>query len=238
VVEWRYPAGTIFVETLTTHGKVFEVRTRTKNREGRWTANVYRPYADAEDLKEKLRKLGTVDARKLADAIDNLPRKYSEIQNPHPVKTFEFKGYREDLPEIPESLAETILSWDFEANASWKSDCHAPSTRSASLSIVAKDYQGFMVRPDSKGCAQCHDTTLASTSKMETGRDWYGRVRGSDGIFSFHIFDSESFVREMPKQTGNQKYEKREFRLNPKLPLKKVDQFSHPGVIPSPEMRK
>jgi hypothetical protein len=223
VHEWRYPVGTVFIETLVTHGRVFEVRTRTKGSDGSWRANVYRPYADAKDLQAKLLKLGTRDAKALAAAIDNLPRSYSEIKNPHPVKTFEFKGHREDLPDIPESLAEEILGWDFVANAEWKTDCFAPSTKSDRLSIVAKDYQGFMVRPDSKGCAQCHDTTLAHVSHLEPSRDWYGRVRGSDGIFSFHIFDEDTLSVEA--------YDKaKAIKVSKSLPLKHVEKFTLPGV--------
>lgn len=218
LIDWSYPVGTVFVETLTTHGRVFEVRTRTKAGSG-WRTNVYRPYADAEELKERLLTLGTRDAKALASAIDKLPRTYLEIKNPHPVKTFEFKGYREDLPDIPESLAETILSWDFVANADWKTDCHAPSTKSDRLSIVAKDYQGCIVRPDSKGCAQCHDTTLGHVSRLEPGRDWYGRVRGSDGIFSFHIFDESTLT--VDSDTG-----KKQVKVNKELPLKRVDKYS------------
>lgn len=226
VIEWRFPAGTVFVETLTTRGRVFEVRTRTKTGEGSWRANVYRPYSDAADLKKKLLALGTRDAKTLAAALDNLPRTYLEIKNPHDEKTFEFKGYREDLPEIPESLATTILSWDFEANAEWKTDCFAPSTKSDSLSIVSKDYQGCIVRPDSKGCAQCHDSTLGHTFKLERNRDWYGRVRGSDGIFSFHIFDNTTFTRDMGLAADGKTPTGSQVKLNKALPLKAVEKFS------------
>lgn len=223
VHEWRFPVGTVFVETLTTHKRIFEVRTRTKGSDGGWRANVYRPYSDAKDLQAKLLKLGTRDAKALAKAIDDLPRTYLEIKNPHPVKTFEFKGYREDLPEIPESLAEEILSWDFEAYADWKTDCFAPSTKSDRLSIVAKNYQGCIVRPDSKGCAQCHDTTLGHVSRLEPNRDWYGRVRGSDGIFSFHIFDEDTLSVE-----GFDKAQV--VKVSKSLPLKKVKEFTLPST--------
>lgn len=219
VWEWRFPAGTVFVETLDTRGRIFEVRTRTKAGDGTWRSNVYRPYADAKDLQDKLHKLGTRDARKLALAISDLPTTYLKISHPHDVKTFEFKGNREDLPDIPESLAETILSWDFEANAEWKTDCFAPSTKSDSLSIVPKDYLGCIVRPDSKGCMQCHDSTLKHAFTLERNRDWYGRVRGSDGIFSFHIFANKAISVE---GTSNPL----PVSLNADLPLKKVGKFS------------
>jgi hypothetical protein len=219
VVEWRFPPGTVFVETLKTHGRIFEVRTRTKGGKGEWRANVYRSYADASDLQTKLQKLGTRDARRLALSISDLPRSYLKITDPHDKPSFEFKGYREDLPDIPESLAETILSWDFVANAEWKTDCFAPSTKSDSLSIVSKDYLGCIVRPDSKGCMQCHDSTQRHAFTLERNRDWYGRIRGSDGIFSFHIFANTAIsVKGMEAIQP--------ISFNADLPLRKVEQFS------------
>jgi hypothetical protein len=35
----------------------------------------------------------------------------------------------------------------------------------------------------------CHQTTLGDALYFNEGRFWYGRVRGSDHVFSFHIFD-------------------------------------------------
>lgn len=216
VIDWQYPEGTVFMEVLTTHDVPFEVRTRTKSK-GAWRSTVYRPYADADDLVEKLLALGTRDAKSLASQIPTLPKTGLSIQNRHDHKTFHYSGGREDLPEIPEGLARTILSWPFVPHSGWKADIHAPSTRSKSLSIVSEDYLGCMVRPDSKGCMQCHESVGMHAFKLQRNRDWYGRVRGSDGIFSFHIFD-ESSISPMMGQG-------REPRLNMQLPLERATTF-------------
>jgi hypothetical protein len=216
VIDWRYPEGTVFVEVLTTHDLPFEVRTRTKTKE-MWRANVYRPYADADDLVAKLHQLGTRDAKALAASIGSLERVPVRVENKHTVKTFRFQGYREELPEIPESLARTVLGWPMVPHSAWKDDCHAPSTRSKNLSIVAENYEGFMVKGDSKGCAQCHDSVGQHAFRLERNRDWYGRVRGSDGIFSFHIFDESSISPAMGQG--------REVKLNGTLPLEWTEEF-------------
>ncbi len=39
---------------------------------------------------------------------------------------------------------------------------------------------------------RCHSTTNQSVRTFDARRDWYGRIRGSDGIFSFHPFALES----------------------------------------------
>jgi hypothetical protein len=216
VIDWQYPVGTVFVEVLTTHELPFEVRTRTKTA-GMWRSTVYRPYADADDLIDKLNHLGTRDAKTLANQIQSLPRTGVSLQNRHDHKTFRFQGYREDLPEIPEALSRAILGWRFVPHSGWKSDSHAPSTRSDRLSIVSKDYEGYMVKGDSKGCMQCHESVGRHAFQLQRNRDWYGRVRGSDGIFSFHIFDETSISPQMGQG--------REPKLNGSLPLQWTETF-------------
>jgi hypothetical protein len=39
---------------------------------------------------------------------------------------------------------------------------------------------------------RCHETVNHNVQEFEPGRDWYGRIRGSDGIFSFHPFSRGS----------------------------------------------
>jgi hypothetical protein len=195
---------------------VFEVRTRQKGSDGHWRSTSYRPYADAEDLTRKLRHLDTPEALELVAALREPKLEYLEIRNPHPKKTFEFHGYRENLPAIPETLARTILGWEFVADVEWRRDCHAPSTRAEGLHIVPRDYLGCIVRADSRGCMQCHDSAGVNTGIMELERDWYGHIRGMDGIFTFHIFDNTSV-----SATGHNLA----VRLNPDLPLRRVARF-------------
>ena len=57
---------------------------------------------------------------------------------------------------------------------------------------MPKNYQGGFIEVSSKSCMRCHDTTLKHASEVQYRRDWYGRVRGSDNIFSFHIFEPSS----------------------------------------------
>ena len=45
------------------------------------------------------------------------------------------------------------------------------------------------VEVDRTSCMRCHETVNQPVANFQAGRDWYGRIRGSDGIFSFHPFD-------------------------------------------------
>jgi hypothetical protein len=47
-------------------------------------------------------------------------------------------------------------------------------------------FQGVM---SAESYARCHRSTNVPARAFNRSRDWYGRVRGSDGIFSFHPFD-------------------------------------------------
>src|SRR5207247_3875710 len=67
----------------------------------------------------------------------------------------------------------------------------APST-TAEFHIVPKNYRAGFVEISSTSCMRCHDSTLKHARDFQELREWYGRVRGSDNIFSFHIFDPRS----------------------------------------------
>ena len=68
----------------------------------------------------------------------------------------------------------------------------APTTRSAFHVIPASNDAGF-IEVDSESCMRCRETVNHHVNEFEFRRDWYGRVRGSDGIFSFHTFSTDSF---------------------------------------------
>jgi hypothetical protein len=67
----------------------------------------------------------------------------------------------------------------------------APST-DASFHIVPAKYDAGFIDVDSASCIRCHSTVNQNVDRFQGGRDWYGRIRGSDGIFSFHPFDPSS----------------------------------------------
>jgi hypothetical protein len=57
--------------------------------------------------------------------------------------------------------------------------------------VPAKYDAGFM-QVDRTSCMRCHESTSKPVSDFEPGRDWYGHIRGSDGIFSFQPFSNDS----------------------------------------------
>ena len=68
---------------------------------------------------------------------------------------------------------------------------YAPTTEAA-FNVVPAKYDAGFVAVDHTSCMRCHDSVSKPVSDFNPGRDWYGHIRGSDGIFSFQPFALES----------------------------------------------
>ena len=96
------------------------------------------------------------------------------------------------------------------------------ATTNENFHIVPNRYTAAHLGHDRIGCANCHKDVNRSartfnrrtTNGQEIFRDWYGRVRGSDGIFSFHPFEHSSIS---PRGFG--------------LPVKMRKEFVEAGIV-------
>jgi len=125
-----------------------------------------------------------------------LPWQYLSDQHPTRQVFSQWSG-QDVLPAIDddqlvtELLAKTTFSssldqtWRVGSNGVWT---FAPTTQ-ASFHVVPSGYDGGFVEVNAKSCLRCHQTCNQHVSQFQFGRDWYGHVRGSDGIFSFHPFE-------------------------------------------------
>jgi hypothetical protein len=68
---------------------------------------------------------------------------------------------------------------------------YAPTTK-AGFHIVPSNYDAGFIAVDQQSCARCHSSVNRHVNDFDAARDWYGRVRGSDQIFSFHPFEPSS----------------------------------------------
>jgi len=176
---WKFPKGTIFGEVLQLYHKecyhTFEVRLRKKDLD--WRVSVYKPFSTLKEFGDFCRANDTI-----------LYYKDKRISQSHQI----FKGdvITTCLEEIPESLVKKALKKEFTnvIGQEWHENAHAPTT-DVKFHIIPKGYQAATIASDSNSCVRCHDSILKHASDLEPFRDWYGRVRGSDGIFSWHPFD-------------------------------------------------
>ena len=199
---WKFPVGTTFVEVIqvtnprTRTAHTCQVRTRTRQENG-WTVNEYRPFTTPKELEARIEssKIDTVDRDKLLGHLKserNIPA--YRIRSPQAVVTVDRTGLADSLPAVSEATVLALLQGPFVSalNKEWvTTDQHvgyAPTTN-ADFHVVPKGYQGYAHEVSSKACMVCHETTFKHTNHLDRiNRDWYGRVRGHDNIFSWHPF--------------------------------------------------
>lgn len=198
VYRWIYPVGTMFSEIIQTNvsGRwlVFEIRVRIRAAK-HWDVEVFRPFPACEDLAKRLEE---ADAVHFASVIASLrkPEPLTEVNmtdpnNPRP--GFVGKAGVAWMPVLaPQTVTELLTTTPFEVatGAKWKTGtngvtCYAPTT-DAPGQIVPVRYAGTVVGTDTESCAKCHDGVLKHARHFNMERGWYGMIRGSDQIFSFH----------------------------------------------------
>jgi len=208
--DWVFPNDTLFGEILIINYKdepiVFEIRTRKKV-DGKWKPNVYRPFPTAQDLVDtiKYRWPNYQKDEQLNSLVAHLKDESNlvtlRLEDDQPRKVFSSVADVDYLPKIKdEDVAFLLKTTTFKSclGKNWrdsKNPSGAPSTKE-DFHIVPKNYDAAFVHVDSKSCMQCHENTNDHVNKFDAGRDWYGRIRGNDGIFSFHIFDESCISHE------------------------------------------
>lgn len=204
--EWIFPVGAIVGEVLCLRGPdgkqyTFELRIRVRDY-GEWAVDVFRPFPTATALADcikQVRPQWRADA-KLSKLVTHLEQpmvmKKHRLADDHPRHAFVESMGIDRLPPVGDDqlVIELLAGTKFQSaldvvwrdGASGSFTC-APTT-SAAFHIVPAGYDAGFVEVDPVSCSRCHDTVGQHAQYFEYGRDWYGRVRGSDAIFSFHPF--------------------------------------------------
>jgi hypothetical protein len=208
---WTYPVGTVFGEVLTLRGPdgydyTFELRVRIRELSD-WTVDVFRPFPSAEDLAARIKELRSdwQEQPNLVALVDHitkpLPPKVYTIADRQPGRrVFQQQMGMDVLPPVGDDklVALLLTSTVFRSAHStpWRVGpggvSTAAPTTSAPFHIVPANYDAGFVEVDRHSCRRCHDTVNHGLDEFNAGRDWYGRIRGSDGIFSFHPFSPDS----------------------------------------------
>jgi hypothetical protein len=209
---WTFPLGTVFGEVLTLadpsgRHHTFELRIRRRER-GHWDVDVFRPYPTAASLAQRIKQLRPdwASQPKLAAAVKQLDEQPATLtkktlaDRQPGARTFASTMGVDELPDLGDDrlVAELLADATFHSALAqpWREAADgtltfAPTTQ-ASFQIVPASYDAGFVAVDSDSCMRCHETVNHSVRRFNSRRDWYGRVRGSDGIFSFHPFAPES----------------------------------------------
>lgn len=205
--EWIFPVGSVLGEVLSLRGPngkqyTFELRVRIREY-GEWAVDVFRPFPTADHLADSVKKTRTdwQTQPALAKLVGHLETpvamKKHKLSNNHPRRVFVQSMGIDTLPPMDDDqlVAELLTTTTFTSamDTAWRhsdggSSYTCAPTTTAAFHIVPSNYSGGFVDVDPESCMRCHDSVGEQAQHFESGRDWYGRVRGSDGIFSFHPF--------------------------------------------------
>jgi hypothetical protein len=204
---WVFPVGTIFGEVLFQKNSagewfVFEVRTRTRYREG-WAVNVFRPFRTAEAMAGAimgLRPQWDQDAN-LRTVVGHLRTRDNLVAHRFESRAFSkvfapIDGALDRIPAIAdETLVEELLTrtpFISTEGAIWKEgaglETYAPSSQ-GEFSIVPRNYEMGMIAVNEVSCERCHSETSRRLGTFDTAVILYGEVWGEDRIFTWHLFE-------------------------------------------------
>jgi hypothetical protein len=224
---WIFPVGTVVGEVLQMRapwGKLYTFELRVRTREsGAWAVDVFRPFRSTDELVSRIKELRPnwqndtrlVKFIKSIQAPIRLTRHTLSDSN-HSRLVFHQSMGVHNLPPIGDDalvvqlLTETVFK--SALGSTWYTDSSrlhtvAPTT-DAPFHIVPARYDAGFIEVDQVSCMRCHETVNQHVNDFNFGRDWYGRVRGSDGIFSIHPFDPSCISYNGTSQPA---------RLNPTL---------------------
>ena len=193
LVQWKYPVGTTFLEFMYQKFSddtemVFNIRKRTKLLPGvgaeTWGSfDQFRPVRNEKEFSYSLLR----PSRKQVFEPVTLQSRHSSV---FPT----LKAIRTVLPPMKKEASKLLLSRPFKSTIgeTWHSenglDCDLVESDTPD-SIVPVGYQGASFIASQKTCVRCHSDTQKHAFDLENPRPWYGYLRGSDGIFTWHPLD-------------------------------------------------
>jgi hypothetical protein len=199
VTDWMFPIGTVFGEVLALRDResqlhTFEVRLRIREKDY-WDVEILRPFPTERDLVAELEKRGQVE---LATKVMSAPvRTEAMTDRLHRRQAFASEKGRVALPSFDSQLAAALLDetpFKSAVGAQWKGTAIAPTTEQA-FSIVPQNYLGTHLGNDPTSCMECHRHVQRHVDSFDSVRQWYGRIRGADGIFTWHPIANRAVAR-------------------------------------------
>lgn len=182
-LQWVFPVGTVFCEVFYQRheGKEYPwlILTKTKDSDEDWVPAAFAPIAAREELSVYFGLRVSKKSR-------------IEMVNPHPVRLVDSTKDVAQLPDIPSEKVIAMLSQPFQRLDDYFDAASFLPTSDQEFSLVPGDWTGGAVDLDAESCMQCHRSAGKHADEMDSRRDWYGHVRGSDGIFSWHPYDESS----------------------------------------------
>lgn len=205
---WTFPPGAVLIEALTMRTPndtdvVFAIRFRVREPDA-WGVEIFRPFATAEQLAAAIESFEGRDVRREA-AIAQLraagpltEMRLADLTHTRKLG-FDVTTGTCDLPTLSTDDVLSLINRPFVSclGEKWKVGTNGVAALAATnptnnFNVIPPNFHGAFAGNDRDGCIKCHDSTNRHVTEFEQPRGWYGRIRGSDGIFSFHPFDPRS----------------------------------------------
>lgn len=206
-VKWIHPNMGIFGEILIVKDKsknrkyICEIRIRIKRLFGAiadWETKIFRQVGNRMELESYL-GVPTYYSNSMKPTS-----KYLKLENPEKDKVFVAQSYVDVLPDLPHDKVETIFTtFPFKevTNDTWSENCIAP-TSNQEFNIFPKNY-ALLLKMDSFACQKCHRQTFVPNNRLlpnepiiKENSSKIGRIRGYDGIFTWHPFDESAISKD------------------------------------------
>ena len=208
---WVFPRGTVFVEATTMdspsgHDQVCELRFRIRESDA-WGVDMIRPFETAESLAEAIKETWpnweADSVRRAAVATLEAPPKAQKVRLAdtmhHTKMAFDVTAFVEELPPLrPADVSQLFQrEWVSCLGGHWREEppITAPTLSRREFNLLPPNYHLSMLGNDRDGCMRCHESANEHATVFQIPRGWYGRVRGSDGIMSWHPVDPSSVAR-------------------------------------------
>ena len=197
-IKWIFPEGTTAGEIIfvrhprTGQWWTQEVRTRTKDADV-WEPGVFRPIRNLAEFYTALTELEPNTAR-----LYNRSQRHFHIRNIEEDFVMKLEGHVERMENIDQRTVETLLDLPFKDVTLDKwSDVSDSPMADQPFHILPQNYTFGTLKVDAQSCANCHRQTGIKTNHLTPNEpiikfnpSRVGRIRGGDGIFTWHPFHS------------------------------------------------
>lgn len=203
-----FPVGAKVAEVIRVDGRwTCEVRVMEKVRGGNvvdvgknWKFRWFRPVRDRAHL------LGLTAGDPYWKSLDihyKRPMPVERLRDDHPEnRVLDVTAPVDELPAMSAAVKEKLLSRPFAevTDHPWAESAAGLKTFAPRGGFMPDGFQGGHF--SSKQCVACHATVLKHAADFEIAdrrnklTEWYGRVRGSDGVFSIPFADDSAVTRD------------------------------------------
>lgn len=188
--DWVFPVGAVVGEILALiddgYYYPFEIRTMTRDADA-WQPRIYRQFGMKADIADEL---WYSNHKELARVVGSTPTKWFDQGDRSHIRPAFEAHYREaTLPKLPDDVVDMLRRTPI------REYFYQMDYTDSTAQLVPANYHGSQVGVDRQDCNRCHGDVAQPVNLFDhPGRDWYGYIRGSDGIFTFHPFSPESIA--------------------------------------------